>query len=320
MNTTAITFERQNLAYTLTGDDDDDLLGPSGLSILLLNRGGKPFREELLKHLSRLGTREILSIEEKGNRVNTESWNKELSNLRLLFFQSEASWGEKINIGIKEARGEFVLVLWNDMELNAGSISSRVFSKIEERKDFCTLPLLYDKQGSPYPSCYIPKESQSKILEMLAVDPQDSVGSQSLFPFDFTGIYHRQKFLNSGGFDGSIENPYWQWMDLGFRAAMGGEQMIFQQALKLYYQDQLPQINITANRDYSHFYLKTLALKIRQGRAFLPGRYFFTLWMKSSMGFKEARRCFNRVRLWLNNRQYSFKRDAYEVIHQWSST
>lgn len=317
MSTTAITFERQNLEYTLTGNEDEQVLGPSGLSILLLNRGGKPFREELLLHLARLGTREVLSVEDMGNRVKTETWHKEVSNLRLLFFQSDASWGEKINVGIKEARGEYVLVLWNDMEINAASISSRVFSKIEERQDFCTLPLLYDKQGNPYPSCYIPSSSKTQSLKMLAMDPQLKKENRSLFAFDYTGIYHRQKFLCSGGFDGSIENPYWQWMDLGFRAAMGGEQMVFQQALKVYYQDQLPQINITPDKDYSHFYLKTLALRIRLGKAILPGKFLLILWFRSPMGFQEARKSFQRVRRWLDSRQYSFTKEAQDVIQHW---
>ena len=38
----------------------------------------------------------------------------------------------------------------------------------------------------------------------------------TVYPFDFTGIYNRDKFIRMGGFDHAIANPYWQNLDFGF--------------------------------------------------------------------------------------------------------
>lgn len=318
MSITPITFERSNLEYTLTGGQDEDLgmIRRSGLSILLLNRGGKPFRKELLRHLSRLGTREIISVESSSSRLNPEDMQKELPNVRLLFFQSKANWGEIINVGIKEALGEYVFVFWNDMDIDGSSISSRVFSKIEERQSFATLPWLLDKEGDLYPSRYIPSKDEAHLLKMLPLPPEEK-SNQSLFPFDYTAIYNRSKFLRSGGFDGRIENPYWQLMDLGFRAAMSREQMVHNPALKVHYKEDIPALNITADEDYIQFFLKTLAIRFRGGKAFLPFRHRWGLWLKSPLNLNESRKRFHSIRKWLKENQSCIQQDAMTVMNRW---
>jgi len=318
MSTTPITFERNNLEYTLTARNEDELSQSrrSGLSILLLNRGGKPFRKELLLHLSGLGTREILSVEISSNRLNLEDLQKELPQVKLLFIQSKANWGEIINIAVKEALGEFVFILWNDMDIHSKSISSRVFSKIEERQTFCTVPWLYDKEGDIYPSRYIPARGNSSMLKMLPLAPENE-DSTSLFPFDYTGIFHRQKFLRCGGFDGTIENPYWQLMDLGFRASMGKEKIVFNSAIKVYYNNFIPELDITINDDYIQFFLKTLALRVTNNRVWLPGRHLIALWLKTPLNLKESIKRFTLIRQWVKNNQSHLLQDAQGIMEHW---
>ncbi|MDA3851552.1 MAG: hypothetical protein PF447_09795 [Spirochaetaceae bacterium] len=318
MNTTAITFERNNLEYTFMSGNQEDrsLLKPSGLSILLMNRGDKPFRKDLLHQLSQLGTREIISVETSKNRINPEELQRELPLVKLLFFQSKAHWGEMINIGIKESLGEFVFLIWNDMDINSYSISSRVFSKIEERQDFCTLPWLYDQKGELYPSRFLPSYGKDKQLKMLPLPPEEEL-PRSLFPLDYVGIYQRDKFLRAGGYDGNIKSSYWQLMDLGFRAAMGNQRIAFHSALKVHCKEEIPSLNISVDQDYIQFYLKTLALKIRNGQARLPISHLFSLWFKTPLSFRQSVSRIKEIRRWVKAKQYHFCFEAMDLINHW---
>lgn len=314
MNTTPITFEKKKLEYTLIGGSErsERPLEPKGFSVLLLNRGGKPFRKELLEELVRLNCLEIIWVE-KGNKPDE---NETLSvPYHILRIKGDNSPGDIINVGIKEALGKYVLVLWSDMVLDSAPISSRVFEKIEERDFLCTVPILKEKDKI-LPSCSVPMVKGRRNLDVFYHDHMEN-RTPTLFPYDYCGIYSREKFLDLGGFDGTMSNPYWQLMDLGFRAALWGECIVFQDAIVLNYLDNGPVLDITADGDYGHFFMKTQAVVVNNGVGRLPGYRLLAMLIKTHGNGMEVFRDFQRIRAWVRQNRSRFVHDVASLLSQW---
>ncbi len=305
------------MEYTLIGGAEKSSRPrePEGFSVLLLNRGGKPYRRELITELLKLNCREIISVEKGDHPVKTEDLGGSEADIHVLRIGGEVSPGDIINVGIKEATGKFVFVLWSDMVLPSGKISSRVFEKIDERNHFCTVPLFMEEEKT-LPTCSVPIRSGLRDMDVVFHIPLTG-GQRTLFPSDYCGIYHREKFISLGGFDGKIGNPYWQLMDLGFRVALWGEQILYQEALKMSYMGEIPALDITTDRDYGHFFMKTQAIVVRHGSGRLPGYRLFSLLAKSGGNGVEVYREFCQIRTWVRQNRKRFKTDVPTLLADW---
>ncbi|MDC7225088.1 MAG: hypothetical protein PQJ60_15165 [Spirochaetales bacterium] len=318
MNTTPITFERNDMEYTLIGGPEKTSrpLEPEGFSVLLLPRGGKPFRKELLSELFKLNCREIISVEVGDHSIKPDEFCPTASGVHVLRIKGEPTTGDIINIGVKEACGKFVFVLWSDMVLPSGKISSRVFEKIDERNHFCTVPVFTDDEKI-LPTCSAPLMNRQRNVEVVFHNNTEG-GSHTLFPSDYCGIYQREKFMALGGFDGKIANPYWQLMDLGFRVALWGESIPFQEALKISYLGDIPSLDITTDRDYGHFFMKTQAIVVKNGMGRLPGYRLFSLLAHSRGSGAEVFREFSLIRSWVKQNRKRFKQDVITLLAEWN--
>ncbi len=288
---------------------------PEGFSILLLPRGGKPFRKELLGELGKLNCREIISVENGDSSVKPDGVSPAGAGDHILRIKGGVTPGDIINIGIKEASGKFVFVLWSDMILHSGKVSSRVFEKIDERNNFCTVPV-FTEEEKILPTCSAPVRNGLRDVDVIFHN--DTEGCHTLFPADYCGIYHREKFISLGGFDSKISNPYWQLMDLGFRVALWGDTIPFQEALKISYQGESPALDITTDRDYGHFFMKTMAIVVKHGHGRLPGYRLFSLLAKSRGNGVETYREFCQIRTWVRQNRNRFKRDVHSLLKNWN--
>jgi hypothetical protein len=240
MSTIHLTSKQIRTDYTVIGGQklDREKKERRGLSIVLLNRGGRPFRRDLFDEMSKLGAVEVLSIEPSTISYDLELLTRKHTELRFILLQQDVSSGERVNIGIKEAIGRYVFVIWNDMHLTASSISARVLEKISERENLCTVPLLQNNKNETVPSCFAPafiKGGGIKVIPLNAVRKDMA----AIYPFDFCGIYDSEKFLLSGGFDPHFTNPFWQKMDFGFRTHMWGEKIVANTSIKINYQNKI---------------------------------------------------------------------------------
>lgn len=317
MSTTPTTSENPQPSYTVVGGikHGADPGNSLPLSILLLNRGGRPFRPDLFEELSRLGAREVISLEGPRRAYDVESLSRKYPGLRFVLFHEELTPGEQINIGIREAVGDQVFVLWNDMKLQSSTISSRLIQKIIERHELCTVPLLLDEENQEIPTLMVPA-FQGKKLRVVPFDSGRG-GASTLFPFDYCGLYNRNRFLSLGGFDPEISSPYWQRMDFGFRGYLWGESIVLNKSLKIWYLTPPPAETAAADESYSRFYLKNLAVKFRRDSAYLPGVVYLRYLFRSRGGMMKALREFRRVRDWVYQYRYRFSQDSKGVIELW---
>ena len=151
------------------------------------------------------------------------------------------------------------------------------------------------------------------------MEPQ-AEGQLSLYPFDGIGIYDRARFIQMGGFDITLQNRHWQFMDFGFRAYLWGERIESSLHLKLSCDGELPAEDTTAEQSYRRFYLKNIAPAFRSDYAHLPLSRFPPFLFRSGEDFFAAWEEFSECRKWVMKNKFRWKFDARGVTHLWDES
>jgi hypothetical protein len=316
MSTTRSTPSRGAPPYTVVGGGKAE--GPQegrAVSVILLDRGTRLYRAELFRELERQGFESVISVEDGAEAVDVESLAQRHPRVRFVLLGGPANAGEKLNLGMREARTPYALVLWSDMRLASAGLSSRFFDRVAELDLLCLAPFLAARKGETMPTALAPAmERQS--LRILSLAPGRD-GARSLFPFDYAGIYSREKFLLSGGFDGSIGKPHWQLLDFGFRAWLWGEEIRLSQALRLEYLEEPPAEDSTPDAGYKRFWLKNLAPSFRGDFAATSLSRFWGYWKRSGGDPFSARREFREAAEWVRENRFRFRMDASSLVDLW---
>ncbi|MBL8965966.1 MAG: hypothetical protein JNG85_03090 [Spirochaetaceae bacterium] len=312
------TLNDSAVPYTVVGGAKARASGTAAgtpVSVLLLDRGARLYRNEVFRELDRLGFESIVSVEEGVDAVDVESLSQRYPQVRFLLLQRGASPGEKINLGIRESQAPFVFALWSDMRLSSAGLSGRFFERLGEQNHLCLAPFLSARKGEVLPSAATPA-FQRQNLRILPLAPAKD-GTKSLYPFDYVGIYSREKFVLSGGYDAGIANPYWQKLDFGFRAWLWGEEIRQSQALRVAYDEDPPAEDSTPDEDYKWFWLKNLAPTFRGDSALIPpARYWSYLRRRGGRPFAAARE-FRAAAEWVRTNSFRFRSDATSVVDLW---
>lgn len=286
------------------------------VSVLLLNRGSRLYRGEAFRELDRIGFRHIVSVEERGAEgSDVEALAARHPGARFLLLAGPTSPGEMVNLGMRESCGPYVFVIWSDMSLQTQALSSRFFERLAEQDFLCQAPFL-SSAGELVPSAASPALHRESSLKVLNLQPARD-GARSAYPFDYCGIYSRERFVLTGGFDGGIVNPHWQKLDFGFRSWLWGEEIRLASALRVAYAEAPPADDETPDSGYARFWLKNLAPSFRGDSAWIPPARFRTYLKRRSGGFFPALAEFRQAREWVALNRYRFKSDAASLVDLW---
>jgi hypothetical protein len=320
MNSILTTLDAISVPYTIIGapKPEGGREGPA-LSVVLLNRGSRLYRGEALDELERVGLGAVLSIESRPDSLDLLTDRH--PGARFLILSRPASPGLQIDLGMRESPGRFVFVLWSDMALSAQGLSSRFFERLDERDMLCQAPALFAKGGEQLPSAISPAFSRSPAssragLKVLGLVPAKD-GAKSLFPYDYAGIYSREKFVLSGGFDPILSNPYWQKLDFGFRAWLWGEEIRVAQALKVSYAEEPAAEDESADECYKWFWLKNLAPSFHGDSGAVSASRFWSYLRSRRGGALSALGEFRAAREWVRTNRYRFRTDATSLVDLW---
>lgn len=318
MNTIHSTFNRVNTSYTVIGNTRVQEMDNSSISAVVLGRGGRLYRKNLYAELQKLGIKEIISME-IGSKSHFDLEKEALENelLRFLILKDRVSTGEMINIGVSEATGKLILVIWDDMIISSKTISYRVFESISASENICTVPLFKGPSGEIIPSLMTPLYNRG-LLNVFPV--VDSKKLNSLYPHMYVGIYNREKFIQSGGYDIDIKNSYWQKLDFGLRVNMWGEEIYAHNSFTITIADNGMDIDdITPDVYYRLYCLKNLSVIIKKDMGYLPLRRFFSYFEKSGSSLGEAFKTFMSVRKWVYINRFRFKYSAPILTGRWDN-
>ena len=334
MNTIPTTFNDSLPSYTAVGGTERK--ASTGLSAVILNRGGRYPRYGLFEELGKAGFDYVLSMEGSSARYDIEALSGSFPFVRFILLKESVSPGEEINLAAAELSSPLFFVLWNDLRILRGGGAERMAERLlsaagtrpqsEDNKNLykrlCTVPLIQDGRSETMPTLIAPalisEKKSVNIIKTIPFIPQKE-GSPSLYPFDGIGIYDRERFIRVGGFDPSIKSFHWQLMDFGFRSSLWGEEIAATQLVKLAYDGIVPLEDSTAGSGYKRFFLKNLVPVFRRDYAHIPLRRFPGYFRKMGGDLVAAWEEFSAAREWVKVNHYRFTSDARTIVERWES-
>jgi hypothetical protein len=327
MNTIPTIFNETLPSYTCVGGTERK--ASTGLSAVILNRGGRYDRFSFFEELEKAGFDYVISLEGSQTRYDLEGLSGAFPFVRFILLQEPISPGEEINLAASELSSPLFFVLWNDLRILRGGGASRMAERLlfsaeelarnpDEKNTYrrlCTVPVIQDNRFETVPTLSAPVLIRGSVKTVSSAPAKE--GSPSLYPFDGIGIYDRERFIRLGGFDGTLKSFHWQLMDLGFRSRLWGEEIASTQAIKLSYEGAIPAVDSTAEESYRRFYLKNLAPVFRGDYANLPLRRFPGYLRRSGTDIFSAWEDFKEARAWVKTNRYRFRCDARTMTNSW---
>jgi hypothetical protein len=303
------------IPYTVVGGPRWDRVRrhPFPLTLLVLGRGDRLFKSEMLKDLLARSLGEILWIEGSESSTDVEPLARDFPQVRFLLVRDRSTAGDRVNIGIDEARAPLVMVLWSDTRLL--ELPAELPGSLEKSGVLCTVPVARTTRKEPIPTWQAPLWKKRRFA--LAWHVPRLEGERILYPFDYCGMYNRLKFSQTGGYDAAISNPYWQKLDFGLRCFLWGERLLGTIRMSLAYTGSAPQEDSTPDEGYKKVWLKNLAVRTRREMGVLPAWRAFDYMLHSDTGPVYALKEFRAARRWVRTHRFRFRRGPRDLIDGW---
>jgi hypothetical protein len=303
------------LSYTVLGGPRWDRVRrhPFPLTLLVLGRGDRLFKSDLLTDLLGKDLGEVLWIESADSSQDVEPLSREFPQCRFLLVTDRCTPGDRVNIGIDEARAPLVMVLWSDTRLS--EFPGSELASLEKDGVLCSVPVARSGKGEAIPSWQAPLWKKRRFSLAYHVPVTD--GQRVVYPFDYCGLYNRLKFSQTGGFDPGVSNPYWQKLDFGLRCFLWGERIRGTMKIGLTYSGAPPEEDATPDAGYKKVWLKSLAVRTRREMGSLPPWRALDYMLHSDTGPLVAVKEFRAARQWVHRHRFRFRRDPRELVEGW---
>jgi hypothetical protein len=323
MSTTRSTSDRgprpqaERPPYTVVGGPRWDRIRkyPYGITFLVLARGDRLFRAALLADLCARGIGETVWAEPVPASPDVEQLTRDFPDVRFLLLPPGCTPGEMVNIGMAEARAPLVFCFWSDQRPSA--FPPAAVAAVESMGAACVLPAARNARREAIPTWQSPGGRQRRVVPKFRPARED--GEKCLFPFDYCGVYGREKFLQLGGFETAILNPYWQKLDFGFRAWLWGEKILGTTRMAVTYAGTPPADDTTPDEGYKLFHLRNVAVRIHRQAGALPLWQLPEFMLRSDNGPLYAVKEFAAARAWVRTHRFRFRRDPRDMIERWET-
>jgi hypothetical protein len=263
-------------------------------------------------------------MEGNHERYDLEELSGRFPFVRFILSKKNIGPGEAINLAALELSSPLFFVLWNDQKLFNGGGAARIAELFLDESDslsesrarqLCVVPVIQTSGFESLPTLVSPFYDRGRIGSLPGASSYE--GQLSLYPYDWTGIYDRERFIRLGGFDGEISSPYWQLMDFGFRAYLWGETIRSTGNVHLIFDGNAGPEDTTVDASYRLFYLKNLAPVFRGDHAHIPLSRFPGYLAKTGWDILAAWNEFAKERRWVEENRSSFKSDARALTDLW---
>ncbi|MBQ9538144.1 MAG: hypothetical protein IJU95_02645 [Treponema sp.] len=285
------------------------------VSCIVIKRTVNQYRSQVFRNLLSCGFKKIVSVESFNAAFNTETLSLDFPEIKFVRAHGRMSDGALVNLGMGELDSPYALVVHDDLCVQDFKFSRSLAQKLSDFNAFCVAARLLnsDRQGVPVRFTPKVKNSVFDVETSLAVVDK----AMTLYPLDLAGFYDVNAFKMLGGFDYTIESPYWQEMDLFFRAWLWGEKIQLSSAFTLGFFDEVPVYDRTADISYLKFFLKNLLPSFKRDHGEISIASFPSFKARSRCGMNEALTLFNAARDWVKLNRFRFKTDAASLLEGW---
>lgn len=315
MNTIPLTFNERQINRTVIGGKENNSKSAIPVTCIVLVRGGNQYRTRVFENIDRLNFSEVISVERKSAGNISEQLSHSFPKVKFITALDDVTPGDMLNLAMAEASNTYTLVLYDDLCTEEFNFTLAMAKKLASYKQFCVVPRLYSSNLQPVPVLFIPGVTKGVLSISSTINTVDN--GVTLYAFDQVGFYDREKYMRLGGADYTITSPYWQNLDLFFRAWLWGERISISTAFQFYYNSDINGEDQTPDLSYLRFYLKNLLPVFNTDHARIPKSSFFPFRLRSSCGMAESIRQFKNASKWTEENKYRFKCDASLLIENW---
>lgn len=315
MNSIPLIFNEKQIRRTILGGTQNESNVKIDISIIMINKNGSQFRIQALENLLNCGFKSIVFVEPDSDSFNIEDISYRFPSVKFILPLEETSDGDLINIAVSEIDSEYFLVLRDCLHIPSGILLPNLAKKLIEGKPYCIVPRLLTKEKEAISLHVIPQAYKGRFVMENISSVLDGVST--VYPFDYIGLYNREKFISLGGFDYTITNPYWQNADLSLRAWLWGEKIKITTSFQLSYTEDYPIIDTTPDITYLRFYLKNILPKFKNNFGYIKAISFLLFLNNSSLGFLESLKQFLDAKKWVEKNKYRFTCDVQSLIENW---
>ena len=312
MNTIPLIFDEHQINRTVLGGYQQYNDKALNISVILLNSKSSNFKIHLFENLLQCNFKSVISIEKDGASYNIDDLSKKFPEIKFIIPLEKTNDGDLINLAMSEIDSEYALVIRDTINIPAGIILPNLADALTKNKTYCVVPRLFDERNSSIPCSFTPRIEGTHFV----VDSSTAVidGMKTIYPNDYIALYNREKYIQLGGYDWTINSPYWQILDLAIRSWLWGEETKITSLLQFSYTESYPVLDKTPNIDYIRYYLKNELPVIKMEQGIIKKSSFFFFKLRSSCGLFEARRQFISARKWVEQNRFKFKMDLQTFI------
>ena len=315
MSTIPSTFNAKQVFMTILGGMEEPSRILMDVSCIVIKRTVNQYRSQVLRNLLACGFKKIVSVEILNPAFNTETLSLDFPEVKFVRAHGKMSDGDLVNLGMGEIDTPYALVLHDDLCVQDFRFTRSLAQKLSDFGIFCVAARLLNNERQGIPVRFTPNVRNSVFDVESSLSVVDK--SMTLYPFDLAGFYNVGTFKSLGGFDHTIESPYWQEIDLFFRAWLWGEKILLSSAFTLSFFDEIPASDRTADISYLKFFLKNLLPDFRRDHGELSLSSFPSFKSRSRCGMSEALGLFNAARDWVRLNRFRFKTDAVSLLEAW---
>ncbi|HAK68507.1 MAG TPA: hypothetical protein DEO40_00145 [Treponema sp.] len=317
MNTIPLIFNQRTVDRTILGGVEQDQNVSMPVTCLILNRNGNKYRSIIFDRLIYHGFEKVICVEAKKNLRGLDELSQQYPTVKFMIPHEHVTPGDMMNLGMGEAKSPYVLVLQDDLCTESFHFPASLAKKLIDQNQFCVCPRLATENQQTLPVHYIPssKKSVFTIESTLTM----ATGTKTFYASDWAGFYNRDKFIQLGGADYTIDSEYWQKLDLFFRSWLWGETTTIDSSMLLTYSGEVHEEDMTAGPSYMRFYLKNLLPVFGSDHAEIPVSSFFAFRKQHFCGFRDSVELFRNAKNWTLQNRYRFKTDAVRLIENWGN-
>lgn len=283
-------------------------------TVVLLNRSSRLLRRELFTELHAAGFTDILSIELQANSYSVEPITRAFSGVRCILTPAPMPIGDQIQLAARYALQDQMLVMWSTMAIPVGV--DRAMERLRRQEVLAVAPAIRGDRGELLPTLQVPAFDR-RTLRLLTL-PIRADGGETIAPFDWVALYDRTKLEALGGFDHEIEHPFWQRLDLCFRAHMFGFRIPIVPVFRATYNTMPPAEDQTGDRGYARFFARNLAVRVGEEGGHLPRMQAVHFALRSNLGIFDTIRTFRDAREWILANRHRFVIDPRDLVDKWS--
>ncbi|MEW6101538.1 MAG: glycosyltransferase family 2 protein, partial [Candidatus Omnitrophota bacterium] len=207
------------------------------ISVVIPNWNGREYLEKCLPSLyaslSEVNSNyEVIVVDNASTDASTDYIRDNFQSVRLISFKSNLGFSRAMNTGIKEAKGDIIIGLNNDIVVAGGCIHylASHFDSADGIFSVAAKMYLLDRITLNFSRA----SAQFKFGFFRRVFTDSASSCNALYACGGAFAVDKNKFLELGGFDEEL-TPFWEDMDICYRAWKRGYRTIYEPKAVVYH-------------------------------------------------------------------------------------